>query len=134
MKKKILLGCGGLIAVLLIIVIIAVVGGLLGTAPMASAADDFMTALQDGEWDTAYGLCSPSLQSQLQSASNLSEMIVGGSAQPEKWKFTSRNVENGQGEVEGSVTMTGGVAGTVSVTLAKADDGWQVNGFNLQPN
>ncbi len=139
-KKTLLIVGGGCAAGLLLCLCLfgaAMALGLLGgiglTQPVADVGENFMQALKAGNYDAAYGLCHANLQSKIGSARNLKSMVEGGKAQPLKWTFTSRNIENDQGSMEGSVTMTSG-EGTVTIELAKAGDDWKIIAFDLQPD
>ncbi|CAG0956950.1 hypothetical protein ANRL3_00617 [Anaerolineae bacterium] len=136
MKMKTILiigGIGVLLCVCLFVVIIgiAVVGGLGMTQPTADVGEKFMTALKTGDYDTAYGLCHPALQQKLGGASGLKRLVESGKAQPSKWNFSSRNVNNDEGTLEGTVTMAGG-EGTVKLELVKVGSDWKIVSFNLK--
>ncbi|MCL4394816.1 MAG: DUF4864 domain-containing protein [Chloroflexi bacterium] len=127
----------GVIIVLCLCAFIAIIGlGLAGglglTQPVADVGEKFMQSLKTGDYDTAYALCHPSLQEQFGSAQGLKQMVAEGQAQPVKWSFNSRNIENDQGHMEGTVTMKGG-EGTVTIDLVKAGSEWKVIGFDLKP-
>jgi Domain of unknown function (DUF4864) len=92
-----------------------------------------MQSLKSGDYATAYALCHPALQQQLGSAQNLQRMVENGKARPISWSFTSRNIENNQGHMEGTVTMQGGT-GIVTLDLAQSNGEWKVLAFNLEPN
>ena len=138
MNKKTVLLVGGGIAALCICGCIALMGlGLVGglggiglTQPIADVGEKFMLSLKNGEYEMAFGLCHPSLQQELGSAQGLKQTIERGNAQPIQWSFNSRNIENDQGRMEGTVTMRGG-AGTVTLEFAKSGSEWKVSGFDL---
>jgi hypothetical protein len=138
-KRTLLIIGGGCAAVLVLCLCVAgaaiglgLVGGIGLTQPVADVGESFMQSLKAGNYDAAYGLCHVELQKKIGSARNLRTMVEGGKAQPVKWSFTSRNVDNDQGHMEGSVTMAGG-DGTVTLDLAKAGNDWKIIAFDLQP-
>ena len=109
------------------------VGGFGLTQPAADAGEKFMQSLKSGDYATAYALCHPSLQQKFGSAQGLKQLVENGQARPTTWNFTSRNIENAQAHLEGTVTMQGG-KGTVTIDLVQVGSDWKVIGFNLQPN
>ncbi len=135
-NKKIIL----LIAVLallalgacVLLVSMGVFAGLSATKPVADVGNAFMTALKDGDYARAYGLCSTDLQSELSSPEALQALIEEGNAQPAAWKINSRNVSDDQGQLEGTVTFTGDRSGSLSIILARADKTWKIAGFDFQ--
>ncbi len=109
----------------------SIVGGLGLTQPAADVGEKFMQSLKTGDYDTAFALCHPSLQQKLGNAQGLKRLIENGKAQPTIWSFTSRNVDNDQAHLEGTVTMLG-AEGTVTLDLVKLESDWKVIGFNLK--
>jgi hypothetical protein len=101
--------------------------------PIVTTSNDFMTALKDGNYNTAYGLLTPSVQSEIGgNADALRQTIESNNVRPVSWNFTSFNVSGGTGEVSGSVTFTGNRPGTGSLVLAQEGNQWKVAGFNLK--
>ncbi len=134
----------GVVLVLCVCVclVVAAVGAISGgsilallgvTQPVADVGEKFMQSLKTADYSTAYKLCDPSLQKELGSVAGLKQMIERGQAQPVKWSFTSRNINNDTGSLEGTVTMQGG-EGTVSLELVKSGTDWLVTAFDLSPN
>ncbi len=101
------------------------------TQPVADAGDKFMQSLRDGNYAAAHALMHPDLQQEIGTPQDLRQMIESNKAQPKKWTFTSRDIENDEGYLEGSVTMTGG-EGTVTIDLVKVGNDWKVVSFNLE--
>ncbi len=101
------------------------------TQPVADVGDKFLQALKDGNYTAAHALMHPALQQEIGTPQDLRRMVESGKAQPKNWTFTTRNIENEEGHLEGSVTMTGG-EGIVTIDLAKSGDEWKVIGFNLK--
>jgi hypothetical protein len=109
------------------------IGAFAGTQPIADQGERFMQSLKTGDYAGAYALCHPALQQKLGSAQGLQRLIENGKAKPSSWNFSSRNLENNQGHLEGTVTMVGG-EGTVTLDLAKSGNDWKVIAFDLKPN
>jgi hypothetical protein len=131
-RMPVLIGCGGLLLVCILIAVVAAAGGIVGTQPVADAGNAFLNALKQSNYDQAYSLCSPELQTKLGSAQQLKATVEQGKAQPVSWSFNSRSMSGNSGDLEGSVTMIGGVKGTVTLSLVKSGGAWKIIGFNLQ--
>jgi hypothetical protein len=134
------IGCAAIVVLCICVVVFMVliggttVFGVLGvTQPAADAGEAFMTALKNSDYAGAYALCAPDLQTKLVNAQGLQRLVEGGKARPTKWSFNSRNIDNGQAELTGTVTMVG-AEGTVSLSLIQVGDQWKIIAFNLKPN
>ena len=136
MNRKVLVIIGGVILVLCLMCVciigVAFALGVLGTQPAATAGEDFMAALKKGDYNQAYNLCAPALQRELGSARNLETRIKNGKVEPTGWTFTSRNVNNDTGQLDGTVTFTGNREGNVRLVLTQVGGQWKISGFNLQ--
>ena len=98
--------------------------------------NDFMTALKDGQFETAFKLCMAELQTEIGSVDDLSSMIDDSSARPKEWTFSSWNMstdanQNTTAKVEGTVSYQDGRTGAVTLELIKVGEEWQVMSFNL---
>ncbi len=135
-NKKVLLLIGILVLLALgacvLLISLGVFAGVSATKPIADVGKAFMTALKDGDYARAFALCSTDLQTELGDAGQLQALIEDGNAQPASWKFSSRNISDDQGQLEGTVTFTGDRPGTLSIILARVDDEWKVAGFDFQ--
>ncbi|MBI5650678.1 MAG: hypothetical protein HZC40_09585 [Chloroflexi bacterium] len=133
--KKILLIGGALmlvcICLFIVIIGVAVMGGIGLTQPAADTGEKFMQSLKDGNYDAAFATMHPELQKQFSTAAGLKRAVESGKAQPTKWSFTSRNVENNEAQLEGTVSMVGG-DGDVSIRLLNTGGAWQIVAFNLK--
>ena len=136
MNTKTILIIGAVVVMLCVcafaaIIGIAILGGVGLTQPSADVGEKFMTALKAGDYDSANGLCHPALQQKVGGAAGLKRLVESGKAQPSKWSFSSRNVNNDEATLEGTVTMAGG-EGTVKLDLVKVGNDWKIIAFNLQ--
>lgn len=130
----------GFIAVIVVVAIFACVGlfaaiflfSIGATQVVADTGDAFLTALKDGDYAAAYNLSSVPLQSELRSADQIRVMVVESRSIPESWSFTSRSINNNQGQVSGTVTYQDGRQGAVTMTFINDGTNWKVSGFNLQ--
>lgn len=136
MNKKtlifLLLGGGALMVLCGCIAVIAISGAFGLTQPAADTGGDFMTALREGNFARAYGLCHPNLQAELGSAEGLAELIVSNRVEPVDWDFSSRDVSGDNAELSGSVTFSGDRQGALQLVMVKSGDSWSVAGFNFQ--
>jgi hypothetical protein len=98
--------------------------------------NDFMTALKDGQYETAYALFHENLQSEVGSLESLEAMIEDNNAQPKDWTFSSWNMStdedgNNLATVEGSVTYMDDRQGTVDLELVQEGETWKILSFSL---
>ena len=134
-KKKsplliILLAIGGII-LLCVLGVFLFVGGIFGaTQPVVDAGEAYMIALRDGNYDRAFDLSSPDLQNEVGDASGLEGAL--SSKQPATWTFTSRSINNNDGQLSGNTTYKDGTSGTVEMTLTKLNNAWKVVGISLR--
>lgn len=136
-RSPLLIACGIIVGLLLL----CGIGGLLGgfalfngvmnaTQPIATSGETFMTALRDGDYNKAYGLCTPALQQELKSADDLKAAMTA--KQPTSWSFTSRAINNGQGTLSGTTQYKDGSSGTVDLVLAQVGADWKISGASLK--
>jgi hypothetical protein len=134
--RRIVLIVAGAVLVLIVLCVVVLGGGIAAifqaTQPVADASEKFMVALRDGNYQQAYDMCTPTLQSELSDASGLENMITSANRKPATWSFTSRNINNDRGEVGGTATFADNTAGTVSIVLMKSGNDWKIEGFNLK--
>ncbi len=71
------------------------------------------------------------MQQKLGGALGLRRLVESGKAQPSKWSFTSRNVNDDEGELQGTATLAGG-EGTVTLELVKVGSDWKIIAFSLK--
>lgn len=136
MKRPILI-----LAVLLVCVCVVCIGAvvafggaiLVATQPVVDAGDAFMTALQNEDYEAAYALCSPALQSEIGAVENLQTLLEQGGVAPTSWSFSSRSIENNTGSVSGTATMEDGSTLDVALNFTKSGDDWLVEGFDFTP-
>jgi hypothetical protein len=114
----------------LLIAILALVGLL--TQPVATAGDNFMAALQKGNYAEAYALCAPELQEEVNGASGIATRLQN--YRPAQWTWTSRSIRNGVGRVEGSFTQTNGKGGGVRLIFNQVGGVWLVSSFQFTSN
>jgi hypothetical protein len=102
------------------------------TQPAATTGENFMTALKNGNYSSAYNMCGADLKNELGSVQGLENLITQGRVQPVSWNFSSRNTSGNQAQLDGSATFSGNRNGTVRIVLEKSGNDWQIIGFNLK--
>jgi hypothetical protein len=123
------LGCVGILA------LTGAIGGVLTTAigPSNQVAEQFMTALRDGDWTKANALCDPALQQQVGGASGLQRLVSAGQARPTAWSFSHRNVTGDRAAFSGTGKVASGKNASVDLGLVKTGGDWKINSFNITP-
>jgi hypothetical protein len=97
--------------------------------PVVDAGDAFMGALRDRNDAQAYVAAAPDLQRRLGSAGGLTATI--GTYRPSQWRWSTRSVRNGVGDLAGSATWQSGNRGTAELRLNKVDGAWRVTAFRF---
>ena len=133
--KKIILGLVALGGCCVIGIAAIVFIAFQATAGVAEAGDDFMNALKDGNYQTAYNMFSDDLKADVGGVENFQTSYLSLSPElrvdPESWSFSSRNIENDQGELSGEVTMKDGTKADVSLIFNKNGDEWELIGYEF---
>lgn len=101
------------------------------TRPVVTASESFMTALKDGDFQSAYDMATPDLRRDLGSPERLGAMFVPH--RPASWSWWSRRIRNGTGSVSGTLVYGGGQEGDVFISLLPDGDGWRIAGFRMSP-
>jgi hypothetical protein len=130
--RRVLSILGGSFLLCALFCVVAVGLVFLFTNGVATAADTFMTALQNEDFASAYAMFAPALQREV-SSTGFSEMLAAefGDDKVESWLFTSRRVTGGQGEVGGSATV-GSRNYYVTLNFIYVEE-WQLIAFNFIP-
>jgi hypothetical protein len=126
-----------ILAVVGLLVLCGVFGGIAYfaanslTQGMASTGETFMADLRDAKYPEAYNLLTPEFQQQIGSV----DKFAGGmeAVHPASWTFTSRQVQNNSGQLDGTAKMTDGTEATLQLVLDQVGGAWKVSGINIQP-
>ncbi|HPS41558.1 MAG TPA: hypothetical protein PK040_03060 [Anaerolineaceae bacterium] len=89
----------------------------------------FMTALQNMDYTTSFNLLTPSVQEEVGGDAGWQEWAAIR-AFPE-WSFSSTNIENNQGQMEGEATLDG-ITYDVVLIFDQVNDAWLVSGISFQ--
>ena len=100
------------------------------TQPVVNAGEAYLTALRDGDYTRAYDLSAPALQQEAGDVEGLQAAL--GERQLASWSFTSRSINNNQGNLSGTTTYTDGETGTVDMALMQVGNDWKVTGISLR--
>jgi len=106
--------------------------------PAQEAAEGFLSALRDGQWEAAYARCTTSFQRELGRPEELAQQD-GGERRPASWSFSRWSVktENGikRAELGGTLTVASGERLGFSLELRArstgSDEVWEVHAFTL---
>lgn len=128
--KRMLLGIG-----ITILAIVIVCGGGAGLfiwfiynllAAPREAGNEFMQAVADQQYDTAYAMLTPAYQTRLENASGLAAIFI--EAPPATWDFSSTTINNSVGSVTGTLTDTDGEIYTLTLSLLEINEEWHIDG------
>ena len=132
MKRRWLIGCGvagALGAGLLAGLVALLVGAAFAlTRPVVDASEPFLALLGQGKIGEAYASAGDGLRAQQDGASFAEAVRRLGLTDYSSASWHSRQVENGQGVAEGTVTTKGGGSKPVSVRLVREGGRWVVVG------
>ena len=117
----------GAVSLLAIGCIALVTGLFLWTGNLTTVADDFFTAIQNDDIDTAYTYLSSSFQDSTSPDELQGYLVANNLSDYQDSRWSSRSVENNQGRLEGSVTTTSGEIIPLSINLIEQEDGWKID-------
>lgn len=121
----------------LVAVVLLFIGGIFGiamfaTSGVADAGDKFMNALKSRDYTAAWNLCTQEVRDDLPTPESLQKLITEQHVEPVEWSYSSRNIEDTEGELAGSVTFANKETGSLSLVLRKQDGEWMIRGFRLR--
>lgn len=121
----------------IVAVVVLFVAGIFGvamfaTSGVADAGDKFMNALKSRDYAAAWSLCTQEVYDDIPTAKALQELITGQQVEPVEWSYSSRNMENNEGELAGEVTFANKTTGSLSLVLRKVEGQWKIRGFRLR--
>lgn len=131
--RNILLIVAG-VALLLIVGCVVLFGSVIAAAfnatqPVADAGERFMSAMRDGDFEGAYNMMTPALQTEFGTLEDFSGRVEG--SRPTTWTFTSRNIENNVGKLSGTATFEDSAQGNFGLVLDKVGNDWKVSGIDF---
>jgi len=134
MRRILRFGC--IVGVLLIVCAVIfwvfvgskLVGPLLALQPAGTA---FMTAVKNGDYDTAYRLVGAEAQATFGNSPDGMKQLFqsNGWDTVSAWTFDSFSVNNSDGSLSGTVTLAKGTA-SLTLKLIQFGNTWLVTGFN----
>lgn len=127
--KWVAIGLGG---------VMTVAGGIIAlafalTAGVASAADEFLSRVGQGRYEEAYRSTAPQFQAQTSLETFRATMQRFSVDKYRSASWSSREINNGRAQVEGTIKTRDGGSVIATVTLVKVGDAWKVYGMQLRP-
>ncbi|HXF69047.1 MAG TPA: hypothetical protein VNK89_04520 [Thermoflexus sp.] len=106
--------------------------------PAQEVAEQFLTALREGRWESAYALCAPGFQEELRGPEALAQ-AYGGAYQPAEWSFRSWRIQRqdgvGHAQLGGTITTASQETYSFEIELvtvrAESGEVWRVRGFKF---
>lgn len=116
--------------VVMVVLMLAVTacGAVSSLKTVNSTGDAFMQALKDQQNDTSWNLLTPGVQDEIGDQTAWAAFTEPRTF--DSWKFSSSNVQNDQGQLDGEATLNGD---TYAVTLVfdKSGEDWLISGINF---
>jgi pimeloyl-ACP methyl ester carboxylesterase len=94
-------------------------------------ADEFLTALSEGDYGRAFELLAPSLQDDLGSAADLQEWSQSNGIELVEWSLPQRDLVDDTVEVFGIGTFAGDQQTSIDIVMLQVDGEWLVAGFHF---
>ena len=129
MKKGWLIGCG--VAILVIALCAGLgtmfVAGIFGlTQPVVDASNEFLALLGQGKIGEAYASTADGFRAQQDESSFTAAVKQLGLTEYASASWQSREINNNEGSVEGTVTTKGGGTKPIAIRLVKENGKWKV--------
>ncbi len=128
MKK----GCLVTLASLTVFAAIVLFVALKMTGPVVEAADQFFADIGAGRIQEAYNRTSDDFRSQTSEQEFANWAAGHGLDRFESTSWSSRNMENNDGRVEGTVTLKSGEELPVIAVLVHQNEAWRIHGVEFQ--
>lgn len=112
----------------ILLVLLAACGVVKGLTDVKTTGDAFMAALRDGKNDDSYAMLTTALQEEIGGKEAWAQFTAPRNF--ESWSFTSTNIENDQGQVEGQGKV-GGDTYDITLVLQKTSTGWLIAGIHF---
>lgn len=88
-----------------------------------------MKALQMGDYERAFSLCTPALQRRLGSHTRLQQVVESAASRPDAWHFSQPSLEGTNTYMSG--TMLAGREGTFTIRLSQIQGQWRIDDFEF---
>ena len=93
--------------------------------------NSFLTALQQGDYESAFALCDNALKHELIDPANFEQEIMKYEIQPLDWELINRSVTSERAELSGSMSFVLHASGSFEITLIRYENDWKIAGFFL---
>lgn len=115
-----------------IVVIAALIGGVMyATSGVTRAADEFIKAGGSGDMASARSHLTDAFQARTDEAALGRFIVSNGLATMQEGKWSSRGVDNGRGNLVGTIVTASGSQVPVSIALAKEHGAWKLQSINV---
>ena len=104
-------------------------GAIADLGTMSDTGESFMQALKANDNATSYKMLSTTLQSQIGGEQGWATFTTP--RVPTTWNFSTKEINNGQGHLEGNASFANGQNLTVSLVLNKEATDWKVSGIDI---
>lgn len=111
-----------------VLVLLGACGVVKGLGDVKAAGEMFMTALRDGKNDVSYAMLTTALQQEIGGEEAWAQFTAPRNF--ESWSFTSVNIENDQGQLDGQGKL-GGETYDITLVLQKAGTIWLIAGIQF---
>lgn len=122
--------------ILTAVIVLAILAGsfaYLLTKKMTKTADQFISLLANDYPDQAYQLFTTKFKEQTSHEDFTKSLTTSLSAKPRSVKWTGREVNNGNGKVEGVVTLANDHTFSIILELEKENGEWRIHYMELHP-
>lgn len=113
---------------LLFTVLLSACGVVKGLSDLNKSGEAFMTALRDGNHDVSYNMLTSDLQNEIGGKDGWVQFATPRNF--ESWNFSSSNIENNQGQLDGQAVIQGETYAMTLVFLTVNQE-WKVAGINF---
>lgn len=96
------------------------------TRPVGDAANSFLVALRDADYEALYTLASPELQGIMESPAGARSWANTLGSRPTDWNLNHFSVRNNGGSVQGTAQLADGRQVSVHIILGLYDGRWRV--------
>jgi predicted small secreted protein len=117
-----------LLSVSIAVMLLSACGVVKGFSDVSKAGDAFMAALRDGKNDVSYAMLTTALQQEIGGKDAWAQFTAPRNF--ESWNFTSTNIQNDQGQLDGQGKL-GGDTYDITLVFQNSSSGWLVAGIQF---
>lgn len=117
-----------LLPAMIMILLLAACGVVKGLSDLNKAGDAFMTSLHDGTHDLSYNMLTTAVQNEVGGKDGWVQFATPRNF--DSWKFTSSNIQNSQGQLDGQAVI-GNETYDMTLVFDLVNQEWKVSGINF---